>query len=94
MRSNNTYGQAATLTLTVSSSAPTFDEVKLLIPSNLMTVSSSSNYLAALNNNIFEVSQIYSLTNNSVSIEIVNPTSTTITGNINLTMFLAGYLTA
>jgi hypothetical protein len=94
-RSNNTYAQPAVLTLSFSAGYPSFDEIKLSVPALVMTVSSGSNYLASTNNSLFEVSQIYSLMgNNSLSVNIVNPSSTAVSGQIQVSMFVGGYLTA
>ena len=59
-----------------------------------MTVTSNGNYLAAINNNSFEVSQIYALSGSSIIVDIVNPASTVVTGQMKISMFLGGYLTA
>lgn len=59
-----------------------------------MTVTSSSNYQSVINNNTFEINQIYSLNNGSVSISIVNPSSTSVTGDVVFGMYLADYLSA
>jgi len=94
-RSNSTYAQSAILTLTLTSSYPTFSEIKLQAPANLMTIGSSNGYQSSISNNTFEVSKIYSLSaNNSLSINIVNPSSTSITGSMVMNMYLNGYLTA
>lgn len=93
-RSNSTYAQAAILNLTLTTSHPTFDQIKLNVPADLMTVTSNGNYLAAINNNSFEVSQIYALSGSSIIVDIVNPASTVVTGQMKVSMFLGGYLTA
>ena len=94
-RSNSTYAQAAVLNLTLLTTAhPSFDEIKLNVPADLMTVTSNGNYLAAINNNSFEVSQIYALNGSSIIVDIVNPASTVVTGQMKISMFLGGYLTA
>lgn len=60
-----------------------------------MTVSTSSNYLTTTtNNSFFLISQIYNMTNNSVLINIINPSSTNIAGDVVFSMLLGGYLTA
>lgn len=82
------------MTLTLTSSYLTFDEIKLRIPSDLMTISSSNDYSFSLDNSIFEVTQIYSLSNKSLSVNIVNPASTSITGLVEMNMYIGGYLTA
>lgn len=93
-KSNNTFAQAATLTLTVVSTYPTFNEVKVSIPSELLTVDSSSAYTSALVNNNYEVSGVYSLTSHATSMSITNPSSTAVTGNVTLSMYSNGYLSA
>jgi hypothetical protein len=93
-KTNNTFGQSSTLTVTVVSNYPTFNEIKLSIPSPLMTVLTSSSYQSAMINNAYQVTQIYSLVNQSVTISIVNPNSTNILGNIVFSMFSAGSLSA
>ena len=59
-----------------------------------MTVTTSSLYQSSITNSSILISQIYSLTNNAISINIINPTSTTLSGDLTLSMFSAGYLTA
>ena len=93
-RSNSTYAQSASLTLTLTSTYPTFTEIKLNAPSSLLTVVSASNYTTTLSNSIFQVSQINTLTNKALTVNIVNPSSTAATGNIVVGMYYNGYLTA
>ena len=59
-----------------------------------MTVNSNTGYSAALTNNVYQVTGIYSLNNNQVDLNITNPTSTTVTGNAELKMYKNGYLSA
>lgn len=93
-KSNNTFGQNSALTVTVISSYPSFNEIKMSIPSDLLTVTASSGYTSALLNNAYQLSQIYTLTNNEVVIATTNPTSTAVTGKVTLDMFKNGYLSA
>jgi len=93
-RSNSTYAQPANLTLSVTSNYPTFTEIKLNASSSLLTVVSASNYSTTISNNVFQISQINSLTNKSLTINVVNPSSTSSTGSISLGMYNNGYLTA
>lgn len=96
VKSNNTFGQAAQLNITVASNYPNFSEIKMNIPSGLLTVlsSSTSNYQFSMANNIYQVSQIYSFLNQTVTLNIINPNSTATTGNITYSMFIGGYLSA
>lgn len=55
---------------------------------------SASNYTTTLSNSVFQVSQINTLTNKALTINIVNPSSTAATGNIVVGMYYNGYLTA
>lgn len=61
-----------------------------------MTVSSQSPsaYQTTLNNNTFEITKIYALSNKTIAIGIVNPQSTTVTGTVVMSMYLGGFLTA
>lgn len=93
-RTNNTYAQPTSLTLIVTSTYPTFNEIKLSAPTSLLTVVSASNYTTTISNNIFQVSQINALTNKALTINIVNPSSTSATGSIVLGMHYNGFLTA
>lgn len=66
------------------------------IPSGLITVlpSQTSAYQAAMINNAYQITQIYSLTNQTVTLSIINPNSTNINGPISFSMYSAGYLSA
>ena len=45
-------------------------------------------------NNAYQISQIYSLSSGSFSLNIINPNSTNITGNVTVLMYSQGYLAA
>lgn len=93
-RTNTTYAQPASLTLTLTSNYPTFTEIKLNAPSSLLTVVSANNYSTTVSNNVFQVAQINTLINKTLTINIVNPSSTSATGTVMLGMYYNGYLTA
>ena len=59
-----------------------------------MTVLPSTSYKSQMINNIYEISQLYSLSNNSLDITVINPTSTAATNNITLLIIKAGFLAA
>lgn len=90
---NNTLGQSSKLTISITSTHPSFDEIVLNIPVGLMTISTGA-YQSSIVNNNYQINQIYSLTNASVQLNIINPTSTSISGNITFSMLSAGYLSA
>jgi hypothetical protein len=64
----------------------------------LMTVMPSSSattaYQASMVNNAYQISQIYTLANQSVLLNIINPNTTAISGTISLSMYNAGSLSA
>jgi hypothetical protein len=60
----------------------------------LPSSSSSTAYQSAMVNNAYQISQIYSLTNQSVVLNIVNPSNCGISGLISFSMYNAGYLSA
>jgi hypothetical protein len=95
-RTNSTYGQPAVLTLTLTSdySSLKYSEIKLTVPTNLMSIVANSNYKTALDNGTFLVDGIYSMSNGSVTVSIVNPSSTAVQGEVTFGMYLAGYLSA
>jgi hypothetical protein len=95
-KSNNTFGQSAVLNVSVVSNYPTFNEIKMNIPSALLTVqtSNSNSYDSAMINNAYQITHVYSLVNQTVSLNIINPNSTSTTGNLTFSMYSAGYLSA
>jgi len=80
------------------SNYPNFNEIKMTAASSLITVipsaSSPTSYQSSMVNNAYQISQIYSLANQSVILNIINPNMTGIAGNITFSMFNAGYLSA
>lgn len=98
VKSNNTFGQAATFNITIVSNYPTFNEIRMVAGSTLMTVmpssSATTSYQTTMVNNAYQISQIYTITNQSVILNIVNPNTTGIAGNISLSMYNAGSLSA
>jgi len=97
-KSNNTFGQAATINITVVSNYPTFNEIRMAAASSLITVlpsaSSPTSYQSSMVNNAYQISQVYSLVNQSVLLNVINPNMTGVTGNITFSMFNAGFLSA
>lgn len=98
VKSNNTFGQAATINISIVSNYPTFNEIKMAVPSTLMAVmpssSATTSYQTTMVNNAYQISQIYSITNQSVILNIINPNTTAISGTISLSMYNAGSLSA
>ena len=95
-RTNDTYGQQAKLSIKVNAGYPKFNEIKMLIPTKLMQVNNdaNNNYQVGMVDNNYEVSKIYTLTDDTVTLNIVNPTSTNVTSSVQFSLYLGGYLSA
>ena len=64
------------------------------MPSDLLLMVSSPSYSFSITNKTYFVDQITTLTAQSILLNILNPKSTNMKGNIKLNMYLSGYLTA
>ena len=93
-KNNNTLGQNAIVNITIANLVPEFNEIKLEMPANLLTVTTSPSYAFNVINNTYFVHQITVLSTKSILLNVVNPPSTSIKGRIIFNMYLSGYLTA
>lgn len=94
LKKNNTLAQTTTMTISIISSYPNFDQASLSIPTSLLTLQQSPNYQYSILNNNYNVNGIYALNNNSVTLNIINPSSTSATNTAILSLSIAGYLSA
>lgn len=60
----------------------------------LPSTATSTTYQSSMVNNAYQITQIYSLTSQSVILNIINPNYTAITGTVTFSMYNAGYLSA